>query len=131
MILNSEAVGIWGRTFAATGGTMGFLLFLWIFYLSSGLSNLTNETYPELLAIGALSAVVGSVVPRLGNRFKAAIIFSGWILTTIGLSSYVTNVSLQNAVEFFYSWSGLILVGGTLTFLGKDLGKVRPGNQKK
>ena len=116
--MNSVIVG---KTLAATGGTLGFLLSLLLLRTVSGQLVLQDTVYLVSLTIGSLLGIAGTIIPRAGNRLQGAIILGGALLVMLGWtyaesnrSYYAAAVTFQTSVTIIFSWTAMIIAGGIL-----------------
>jgi len=120
----SNAIVVWGRTLAATGGTLGFLwsLLYWFDFSryvinSQSLFWLASFTFACLLQIGA------SLVPKVGNRTRGLVII-GASLFVLPIWTYDHSYALDFlSVLLLFSWIGFLLVGGLILVFPPGQGK--------
>jgi len=124
----SNAIVAWSKTLAATGGTLGFLwtLLYWFDFSryvinSQGLFWLASFTFACLLPI------VASLVPKVGNRVRGAIIL-GASLFILPIWTYMHSYALDFlSVLLLFSWIGFLLAGGLVLVSppGEDRSEVK------
>ncbi len=120
----SNSAIVWGKTLAATVGTLGLLGSSFLWSVSGGLS-LQEIVFVASLNLGSLLATAGTLIPRVGNKVQggmilgaALLILSGWVYAysnRLELASGVSSWSWSSAT--FFSWIALIFVGGILVLL--------------
>ena len=120
----SNAIVVWGKTLAASGGTLGFLwsLLYWFDFSryvinSQSLFWLASFTFACLLPIGA------SLVPNVRNRTRGLVII-GASLFVLPIWTYDHSYALDVlSVLLLFSWIGLLLVGGLILVFPPGQGK--------
>jgi len=113
------AAGIWGRTLAATGGTLAFLLSFFGWGVS-GQRTIQETTLALTLSLTALLPIVGTMIPRVGRNAQGfAILGLGTIFLAVwlGLIYLILGGFFLSLVVFVVTLAAMIFLGGGLVLL--------------
>jgi len=122
--MDSNSASVWGRTLAATGGTLGLLVSGLVLAVTSGYLSLTEELYGVFFMTGPLLGVVGSFLPRISNKVRGGIMFGGVLIVlafwgrvvSSNIPGFIGPGPLELSLVFVFSWTIMIGIGGVLTF---------------
>jgi hypothetical protein len=112
------AAGIWGRTLAATSGTLAFLLSLFPWGVS-GQRTIQEATFALTLNLTALLPIAGTMVPGIGRNMQGFVILGlGTIFLTVWLAMpYLVLGGFFLPLTFVVTFAAMILLGGGLVLL--------------
>ncbi len=81
----SNSIVVWGKTMAATGGTVRFLLSIVSWFGVSGQASLRETVYGATLTFGCLLGIAATLVPKVGPRVRGGIILGASLSILPGL----------------------------------------------
>jgi len=116
-----QSLNVWGKTLAATGGTLAFLLSLFPWGLS-GQRTFQETTLALALNLVSLAPIIGTLIPRTDSHVQGMIIlgFGGLFVSVwIGYVYLITGGYLFLPLSIVLSFATMICVGGLLVFFSK------------
>lgn len=102
-----------GKTLAATGGTIGFLLSLMYWGLSSQLPA-SDRVYLSSITLGSLLGIAGWFIPKVSVRVQAVMSIIGVLLILLGCDAYGI---FQDSSYPVFVWASIIAITGAGTIL--------------
>ncbi len=110
--------GIWGRTLAATAGTVAFLVSLFAWGVS-GQRTIQETTLALTLNLTALLPIAGTMIPRIGRNVQGFVILGfGAIFLTVWLRViYLVLGGFFLPLTFVMTLAVMIFLGGGLVLL--------------
>ncbi len=117
----SNSAIVWGKTLAATGGTLGLLVSLLLWFGGFGRVGPQETIYLASLTFGSLIPITGALVPRVESRVQGGIILAASLMilsiwSYYGFSGRLQLVTVASAI-LFISWAIIVLVGAILLLL--------------
>ena len=112
--MKETSLVVLGKTFAATGGTIGLVLSLTYWGLSSGQLSTSEMVYLSSIAVGSLLGTASWFIPKVSIRVQSVISLIGVLLILLGCDAYGI---FQDSSYAVFVWGSIITITGAGTLL--------------